>query len=197
MKTCPNCGKEHTRRKIYCSDQCRWNTKNKRVSKETKSKIVEKECACCKQTFIPKALHPKYKYCSTTCKDKMIKSTEKYKAVQREYKREHRENNLDKLKQIGRQYYLKNKHMFLARNSVRRAKVKQATPIWANKQDIYDVYLEASYFGYHVDHIIPLNGTNVCGLHVWDNLQVLPPIENLRKGNKNSIHEEWPQRLSG
>jgi predicted nucleic acid-binding Zn-ribbon protein len=42
---------------------------------------------------------------------------------------------------------------------------------------------------WHVDHIIPLKGKNVCGLHLWTNLAVIPKVENLRKGNKNSIHD--------
>jgi len=41
---------------------------------------------------------------------------------------------------------------------------------------------------WHVDHIIPLKGADVCGLHIWSNLAVIPKVENLRKGNKNSLY---------
>lgn len=36
---------------------------------------------------------------------------------------------------------------------------------------------------WHVDHIIPLNGAKVSGLHVWNNLQVIPATVNLAKRN--------------
>lgn len=43
---------------------------------------------------------------------------------------------------------------------------------------------------WHVDHIIPIAGNEVCGLHVWNNLQVIPGVLNVRKGNK-LIEVNW------
>lgn len=37
---------------------------------------------------------------------------------------------------------------------------------------------------WHVDHILPLKGKVVSGLHIWSNLQVIPKILNLKKRNK-------------
>jgi 5-methylcytosine-specific restriction endonuclease McrA len=42
---------------------------------------------------------------------------------------------------------------------------------------------------WHVDHIIPLKGKLVSGLHVWNNFAVIPKVENLRKGAKHSLHD--------
>jgi len=44
---------------------------------------------------------------------------------------------------------------------------------------------------WHVDHVVPLKGKEVSGLHIWSNLAVIPKGDNLRKGNKNSVHDKW------
>lgn len=86
-----------------------------------------------------------------------------------------------------------NKDKVRCHNSNYRASKQNATPLWLSEQQwtqISDVYILAreceTLTGdrYHVDHIVPLNGEHVCGLHVPWNLQVLPADINIRKSNK-------------
>ena len=69
---------------------------------------------------------------------------------------------------------------------LRHSHTKQATPPWANLEDILSFY-DNRPAGYHVDHVIPLRGRDVCGLHVRANLQYLPASENLSKGNRLAL----------
>jgi hypothetical protein len=64
-----------------------------------------------------------------------------------------------------------------------RARKLQAVPVWANLDEIKTIY-EKCPKGFHVDHVIPLKGKTVCGLHVEHNLQYLPALDNIRKRNK-------------
>lgn len=78
----------------------------------------------------------------------------------------------------------KGKAIRAANKQKRLAQIKLATPKWANKEEIKKIYLKCPE-GYHVDHVIPLLGKDVCGLHVEYNLQYIDKIQNIKKGNKN------------
>ena len=71
----------------------------------------------------------------------------------------------------------------------RRASKLQRTPIWADMDEITLVYKQAASLQkllgtpLHVDHIIPLQGKNVSGLHVADNLQIIGAKANMSKSN--------------
>lgn len=82
-----------------------------------------------------------------------------------------------------------------AQVNARRGFLKKAQPQWADTGKIQEFYLIASKLtketgiSHHVDHIIPLLGKQVSGLHVETNLQVIPAHENQVKSNKFYIEE--------
>lgn len=65
----------------------------------------------------------------------------------------------------------------------RIARIALAMPKWVNIDEIAEFYANCPE-GYHVDHIMPLDGENFSGLHVIWNLQYLPAAENVSKSNK-------------
>jgi hypothetical protein len=79
-----------------------------------------------------------------------------------------------------------NKKIVLANVRARQARLKQRTPAWANLKAMREIYVNCPE-GYHVDHVVPLNGENVSGLHVEFNLQYLSAEENIKKSNKFDI----------
>ena len=78
----------------------------------------------------------------------------------------------------------------LADSAARRAGLKRATPKWADRKAIKSIYKEClsrnknNSIAFEVDHIIPLNGKLVSGLHVHWNLQIIEAKENRSKSNK-------------
>jgi hypothetical protein len=90
-----------------------------------------------------------------------------------------------------------NPELVAANNKHRRTKHKQATPKWLtqeHKTEIKQFYLDAMLVSkvtgvpYAVDHIVPLRGELVSGLHVPWNLAVITREENSKKSNKINLH---------
>lgn len=87
-------------------------------------------------------------------------------------------------------YYKVNKASYIHRCRKRQAVLLQRIPLWANMDAIKKFYIDRDAVSeltgviYHVDHVIPLQGRTVSGLHVETNLQIITAKENLSKNSK-------------
>lgn len=104
------------------------------------------------------------------------------------------EDNHEKEKAARREHYQKNKSTYLFNFYKREERLKEATPNWLTNlmlSEIKELYKQRQKLSeltgveYHVDHIVPIQGKDVCGLHVPWNLQIITAEENLKKSNKH------------
>lgn len=111
------------------------------------------------------------------------------------YKKAWKESNSIHVKAGDRAWYRANPGKANAKRRRYEASKLQRTPAWLTKEqliEIEDFYILAQELAwlnqdgkaFHVDHIIPLQGEQVSGLHVPWNLQLLSAEENSSKGNK-------------
>jgi hypothetical protein len=105
----------------------------------------------------------------------------------------YRKNNTEKLRKREADYRKRNNDNIVALRKKRRYSEMNALPSWLSNEDLDKiklVYEKAKWlesvtgFKYDVDHVIPINGKNVCGFHIWENLQILERSLNRRKYNK-------------
>lgn len=132
-------------------------------------------CKDCK-----KELRKKY---YTENKQKELSNSRAYQKYNYDKLKEHRQDNLIIFRRASSKWRKNNKEANRFKRSLERARKLKATPKWANLKRIKEIY-ENCPKGHHVDHIIPLKGKEICGLHIETNLQYLPAKENLKKGNK-------------
>jgi len=120
-------------------------------------------------------------------KDKLSIAAKKYYEKIKDTE-EFKENNAKRV----REWNKNNPNKVLEQSSRKRASKLNRLPSWLSKADLFEtecVYIYAKALSnvglnYHVDHIIPLRGKQVSGLHLASNLQVIPAMDNLTKSNK-------------
>jgi hypothetical protein len=117
-----------------------------------------------------------------------------------ENNRRWRENNLELSRKYGREWAARNKNYSNAQASKYRATRLQANVSWDNEltdfcmQEAYDLLQRrcmSTKQNWDIDHIIPLKGKTACGLHVWNNFQVIPSSLNRSKGNRHDTRYRW------
>jgi hypothetical protein len=135
----------------------------------------------------------------------MAAKPDHYREMQAAAYRRYYEKNRDKVLSSGRIRHHANRDVRLAQKKAwakkclekgasytarRRALTLRATPEWAEQFFIDEAYrlarLRSQVFGFawEVDHVIPLVNPLVCGLHVVENLRVVPRVINRSKGNR-------------
>jgi len=185
--------------KKYCSYKCK--SKGRRKTPIT----IKKNCLVCNKEFTDTSYAKNRKHCKKSCGEKSKHYKIKKNIYFKEYRKKEKYINYQKklkengtLKKYRKKYELSSKFIFSIlkwrkkdnfliphkiRQAKRRADKLNATPKWANLEKIKEIYKNCPK-GYHVDHYFPLQGENVCGLHVENNLQYLTARQNISKGNK-------------
>ena len=140
---------------------------------------MSKQCKKCNEV---KPLNDFYK--DAKAKDGKISACKVCKNLARVI---YKKNNPDKVKESSNKYYNKhrksireyqnnycknNRHIFNSKGAKRHASKLQATPKWLTKEQIEEIKIiyKNCPKGYHVDHIVPLQGKTVRGMHVPWNL---------------------------
>jgi len=177
-KTCSKCGDEKPIVEFYSDKR----------AKDGK----QSQCKDCHKGFYKTAhgkLVKKKSYSPTKRSEYYQENRDRERVRNAKYYQKTRESKLA----YGKKHYQQNKSKYAEYTRTRQAKILQRTPDWLSedhKAELQDFYWLAkdltavSGETYHVDHIVPLQGDNVCGLHVPWNLQILPADINLSKGNR-------------
>lgn len=118
------------------------------------------------------------------------KSYAKRADAARDYARRYREANSAQVKDSKKRYAQTNNGAINAAVAARKSAKLQRTPKWCDRSIVNAYYDVCAFFNkvngyikYHVDHVIPIQGSVVSGLHVHNNLQIILASENVRKHN--------------
>lgn len=130
-------------------------------------------------------------------RDEVLRKAAIYRAAHKPEERvarlAHYQRNKEHVAKVTKAYRLANLALYANAASKRRAVRLKATPPWANEETIRHIYTICARVRkqtgkpFEVDHIVPLQGRNVCGLHCPANLQLLEQTHNRRKSRTHHV----------
>lgn len=149
-------------------------------------RLVKGPCVECHRLYAARYRSEHRELCREASKRHRESDPGRWSQTVKRYRAKNRERYLENCKAID----AKRKAAHAASERAREAKKLRATPSWVDKAALRRVYEECrdkvlrTGIRHQVDHIVPLRGKNVCGLHVPWNLRVIETAENQKKSNK-------------
>lgn len=146
--------------------------------------VKTRSCVWCHKAMINRSKAKKSKIEGHPYREKLL-ALNRDRAARVRLSAEYR--NKEKLKY--KEYYDKNYKTQMRDSKILAAREREILevsriPAWADRKKIAAIYKEARALGMVVDHVIPLKGRGVCGLHVETNLRIITKLENAEKSNK-------------
>jgi hypothetical protein len=204
----PSSKKELNKKGYSNCVKCKDIKKIHKFNMKTKSGRLSSTCKVCRSEYM-KTKNYKYKYNGKYRNKEAdriydIKNRESTRKRKAQYYKDNTEYILERCnnyrkseegRKVSKEYRTNNRPKFNAIGAKRRSRKLLATPPWSELDKIEVLYKNAKELEeltglqYHVDHIVPLQNKDVCGLHVWSNLQILEASINLTKKNKFDLKE--------
>ncbi len=132
---------------------------------------------------------------NTQCKKRYQIHKERHLYVSKVWYETHKEQHKEYVKQYGK-LWRKNNPDKTSLSDTRRCKaIKQSAPLWYENDLVKQFYLKRDELNkkwgtnFQVDHIIPIVSDTVCGLHCWDNLQLLD--KSLNSSKRHVYEQNW------
>ena len=191
------------------------NARNKKYQEENRDKIAAYKKKYYEENRAKELARVKKYYAEN--RDEVAAYKKKYDAENRDklaaYKKKHYEENRDKFSARYKKHYEESRDKYLARvkkyrqkfpekkaalDAKRRSAKLERIPSWSNEADlkaIKKIYARCKRINkltgveHQVDHVIPLQGENISGLHHSTNLAIIPAALNASKNNKWEFQE--------